>query len=94
MTNIFKRLATIAKAVKGKVQLVLHGTTGDAEVEESIKYGMTKINLNRELEIWNAYMEKKTKVLPITSLMDEGIAVMQKEIERLCDVCQSSGRAE
>ena len=87
------RLTSIRDAVKGKVNLVLHGRTGDLEVHESIRHGITKVNLNGHLAVWNGYMSTKTSFLPVTGLMDGSIDIMQTEIERLCDLCASSGKA-
>jgi fructose-bisphosphate aldolase, class II len=89
----YDRLTSIKDAVQGQVQLVLHGTTGDLEVKRSIRHGVAKVNLNRHLATWSRYLRDRGTLLPITEMMDEGIAIMQKEIERLCDLCASSGRA-
>lgn len=75
------------------MQLVLHGTSGDFEVEECVRNGVTKINLNRHLRPWNEFMKSEKTFLPVTKLMERSIDIMQKEIERLCDLCKSSGRA-
>lgn len=87
------RLANIFKAGAGKTPLVLHGTTTDVEVRNSIRYGVAKVNLNRQLELWNEQLKSKSDFLPVTALMDEEIDVAVKEIERLCDVCGSTGKA-
>ena len=89
----YDRLTSIKDAVQGQVQLVLHGTTGDLEVKQSVRHGVAKVNLNRHLAIWSRYLRDRGTFLPITGMMDEGIVIMQKEIERLCDLYASSGRA-
>jgi fructose/tagatose bisphosphate aldolase len=86
-------LENIHQSVGGHVQLVLHGTTTDSEVEGSIRHGITKVNLNRQLPIWHGRMLAKKTFVPQTALMDEEIEVSRREIERLCDLCRSSGKA-
>lgn len=88
-----ERLSAVHQEVGDKVQLVLHGTTGDAEVTECIKRGITKVNLNRHVAIWNKSMKSRREFIPVTVTVDDGISVMQEELERLCDLCGSTGKA-
>ncbi|KUJ18773.1 aldolase [Mollisia scopiformis] len=67
----YDRLTSIKDAVQGQVQLVLHGTTDDLEVRQSVRHGVAKVNLNRHPAIWSRYLRDRGTLLPITGMMDE-----------------------
>lgn len=91
----YDRLDAIDKAVGGQVQLVLHGTAGFTEeiYKRCMSHGITKINTNKRMnhEMVKVQMEKAGKV-PITQVIEEGTANMQKEIEKLMDILGSSNK--
>ena len=92
----FDRLRKITEAVEGKVRIVLHGTNAfDQELfRECVSAGVSKINVNKQLmDPWKEMMGKRQGFLPITKLMEDSMAIFQKEAERLMDECGSSGKA-
>jgi fructose-bisphosphate aldolase class II len=92
----FDRLEKVRKAVEGKVKIVLHGTNAFDQplFQDCVKHGISKVNVNKQLiDPWKAMMEKRQGFLPITKLMEDSMAVFQKEVERLMNECGSSGKA-
>lgn len=78
-----------------RVRLVLHGTNDFPPqlVQDCIKAGVTKINVNKlVLDPWYDVLREKA-VGPLTELMDTGIEVLAKEVERWMDIAGSSGKA-
>ncbi|KAJ9613378.1 hypothetical protein H2200_003320 [Cladophialophora chaetospira] len=90
------RLSSISHQLKGRAELVLHGTN-DFEPEltkECIRAGVTKININKLiLQCWNDHLAANAHKFSVTRLIDGGIAVLQPEIERWMDIVGSSGKA-
>lgn len=78
-----------------RVRLVLHGTNDFPPqlVQDCIKAGVTKINVNKlVLDPWYDVLREKAAG-PLTELMDTGIEVLAKEVERWMDIAGSSGKA-
>jgi len=89
-------LEKVKEAVGGKVKIVLHGTNAfDQELfQESVRHGITKINVNKQLiDPWKEMMGEREGFLPITRLMEDSMVIFQREVERLMDECGSSGKA-
>jgi fructose-bisphosphate aldolase class II len=58
-----------------------------------IHAGSVKLNINKLiLESWQAHL-KENAHLPQSQLIDEGMDVLQAEVERWMDICGSSGKA-
>jgi fructose-bisphosphate aldolase class II len=79
----------------GRVRLVLHGTNEfDAGLTQNcIKAGVTKVNVNKlVLDGWHDNL-RINATRPLTELMDTGIEVLTKEMERWMDIVGSSGKA-
>jgi len=94
----FQRLEKIREAVRGAVKIVLHGTNSFDQplFQECIRGGVSKINVNKQLiDPWGAMMDKRHEegFLPITRLMEDSMAIFQREVERLMNECGSSGKA-
>lgn len=81
--------------MNGRLRLVLHGTN---EFEPSlaqacVKAGVTKVNVNKlVLDCWQNNLRTNAS-LPLTELMDTGMDVLTKEMERWMDILGSSGKA-
>lgn len=76
--------------------MALHGTNDFTPeiMNNCIENGTTKLNINKLiLEVWNENLKKNAASQPLLQLMDEGMDVLQAEIERWMDICGSSGRA-
>jgi fructose-bisphosphate aldolase, class II len=89
------RLGNITVQCKGRVQIALHGTNDFKPelVQNCIKAGVNKINVNKLLlEGWNEFMKENINK-PLTQLMGEGIVLLQSEVERWIGIVGSSGRA-
>jgi fructose-bisphosphate aldolase class II len=85
----------VFKAMNGRVRLVLHGTNDfDASLTQAcVKAGVTKVNVNKlVLDCWHDNL-RSNAMRPLTELMDTGIDVLTKEIERWMDIVGSSGKA-
>ena len=93
---IAHRLQSIYDKTRGKVQVVLHGTnefTPDI-MAKCIERGVTRINANKlVLENYNDYIAHNTGKLPLTQLIEEGTAEIQKLMESWMDNIKSSGKA-
>lgn len=95
----FDRLEKVRAAVKGKVQICLHGSNSfdQALFTDCVKHGISKINVNKQLlDPWNEMMQTRHKeggFIPYTKLIEDSCDIFQKEIERLMDECGSSGKA-
>lgn len=93
---MLNRLSNIQKKVGGRVQIVLHGTNEFPHdiMAKCIERGVTRINVNKlVLSNYNAYVEEKTGKVPLTKLMEEGTALIQKQTEEWMDAIGSSGKA-
>lgn len=81
--------------MNGRVRLVLHGTNDFPPdlCKACIKVGVTKFNVNKlVLDPWHEYIRANVNK-PLTQLMEEGIEVLTKEMERWMDIMGSSGKA-
>ncbi|KAF4983420.1 hypothetical protein FZEAL_1149 [Fusarium zealandicum] len=90
-----ERLSSIDKQICGRAQMALHGTNDFTEqiMQECIKAGAVKLNVNKLLlEVWHAHL-KENADRPFMQRVDEGLMVLQKEVERWMDVCGSTGKA-
>ena len=86
----------IQEKTDGRVSMVLHGTNGFPPeiVQKCIKYGVTRINVNKI--VMNPYfdwVEKNTGKKPLTELVGEGTALIQRTVEEWMDHIGSSGKA-
>ncbi|KEY72944.1 hypothetical protein S7711_07907 [Stachybotrys chartarum IBT 7711] len=91
----YDRLEKIKRQINGRVPIALHGTNDFTPeiLTRCIQAGAVKLNVNKLLlEVWNVHLaENATK--PLMGLMDEGMDVLQAEVERWMDICGSSGKA-
>jgi fructose-bisphosphate aldolase class II len=63
-------------------------------MERCIRSGAIKLNVNKLiLEVWNVFLKENAAKMTLVQLIDEGMAVLQKETERWMDICGSSGKA-
>lgn len=89
------RLSAISKQIKGRAQLALHGTndfTPDI-MRDCIAAGAVKLNVNKLLlQVWHEH-QRENAHLSFMQRTDEGIEVLQAEVERWMDICRSSGKA-
>lgn len=91
----FDRLEAIDKQINGRVLIALHGTNDFPEqiMKRCIRSGAVKLNVNKLLlEVWNEFLSENAKNMGIVKLINEGMEVLQREVERWMDVCGSSGR--
>ncbi|KAJ5111605.1 hypothetical protein N7532_002140 [Penicillium argentinense] len=89
------RLQRIFKAMNGRARLVLHGTNDFSPelTQTCIKAGVTKVNVNKlVLDPWHDNLQANS-TRPLTELMDTGIQVLTREMERWMDIVGSSGRS-
>ncbi|KAL8739024.1 MAG: hypothetical protein Q9181_000306 [Wetmoreana brouardii] len=91
----YERLDAIEKQVGDKVQMVLHGTDGFTKeiFDRCISHGITKININKIMnkEFTQVQKERAGKV-PLSQVIEEGTAAMQKAVEDVMDMLRSSGK--
>jgi len=92
----FDRLDGIRESTKNDVLLVLHGTNDfpDYVTADCIKHGMTRININ-DLAVsdYNKYVAEKAGKVPLTTLMEQGTLLIQKQLEHQMDVMGATGKA-
>ncbi|EGE83096.1 fructose-bisphosphate aldolase [Blastomyces dermatitidis ATCC 18188] len=92
----YDRLRSIRDAVGGKVRLVLHGADPFTKeiFNKCIECGVSKVNVNKVVnrEYVRVQSEKAGKV-PITVLHEEVTAAMQKAVEGVMDMLESTGKA-
>ncbi|KAH7198555.1 ketose-bisphosphate aldolase [Fusarium flagelliforme] len=91
----FNRLSAISKQIKGRAQLALHGTNDFTPgiMRDCIAAGAVKLNVNKLLlQVWHVH-QRENAHLPLMQRTDEGIEVLQAEVERWMDICRSSGKA-
>jgi fructose-bisphosphate aldolase class II len=89
------RLQDIYDKTRGKVQVVMHGTNEFTPniMAKCIERGVTRINANRlVLEDYNNYIAQNTGKVPLTQLIEEGTAKIQKLMEWWMDKIKSSGK--
>lgn len=90
------RLRSVRAAVKGRSALVLHGSGDFTEdiYRECIEAGISKINVNVQLVApWKEMMKKRKEFTPLTSLIEDSMAVFQEQVELLIDMVDSAGKA-
>ncbi|KAH8879768.1 aldolase [Thozetella sp. PMI_491] len=91
----YDRLDKITEQVGGRVLMALHGTNDFTPeiMHRCIEGGAVKLNVNKLLlEVWHNHLRANAH-LPQVQLIDEGMDVLQAEVERWMDVVGSSGRA-
>ncbi|KAF5018635.1 hypothetical protein F66182_9385 [Fusarium sp. NRRL 66182] len=89
------RLSSIGKQIHGRASMALHGTNdfGSQIMQDCIKAGAVKLNVNKLLlEVWHAHLRDNLQK-PFMQRVDQGIEVLQAEVERWMDICGSSGKA-
>jgi fructose-bisphosphate aldolase, class II len=92
----FDRLKSIHKQVGDRVQLVLHGSDGFGEdlYAKCIEAGVSKCNINGAMNgEYTKIQKEKAGKIPLTTLIEEGTAAMQKVIEVHMDWMKSTGKA-
>ncbi|KAL8875358.1 MAG: hypothetical protein Q9198_006276 [Flavoplaca austrocitrina] len=92
----FDRLDAIDKKVGDKVQMVLHGTDGFTKdlYDRCIGHGITKVNINKIMnkELAEVQKERAGRV-PLSQVIEEGTAAMQRAVEDMMDTLGSTGKA-
>lgn len=91
----FGRLSKVNSQINGRVVMALHGTNDFSPeiMQRCIHHGATKLNINKLiLDSWNVYVREHAQE-PLMQLMDDGMAVLQAEVERWMDIVGSSGKA-
>jgi fructose-bisphosphate aldolase class II len=89
-----KRLEDIQSQCQGRVEIALHGTNdfSPSLLQQCVKAGVAKININKLLlEVWNIHLTENAHK-PLTELIEEGMEVLQNEVERWMVVVGSYGR--
>ncbi|KAG7417678.1 putative fructose-bisphosphate aldolase [Fusarium oxysporum f. sp. rapae] len=89
------RLSSIDKQIRERAVMALHGTNDfTAEImQDCIKAGAVKLNVNKLLlEVWHVHL-KENAHKPFMHRVDEGIKILQAEVERWRDICGSAGKA-
>ena len=95
-TSYANRLQSIYEKTRGKVQVVLHGTNEFPPdiMAKCIERGVTRINANKlVLGDYNDYIAQNTGKVPLTQLIEEGTAKIQKLMEWWMDNIKSSSKA-
>ncbi|KAF5608110.1 tagatose 1 6-diphosphate aldolase [Fusarium subglutinans] len=89
------RLSSIYQQIRGRAAMALHGTNDfTAEImQDCIKAGTVKLNVNKLLlEVWHVHLKDNTHK-PFMQRVDEGIEILQAEVERWIEICGSAGKA-
>ena len=89
-------MQSIYEKTGGKVQVVLHGTNEFTPeiLANCIERGVTRVNANKlVLEDYNNYIAENTGKIPLTQVIEEGTAKIQKQLEGWMDSIGSSGKA-
>lgn len=84
------------KKVDGRVQIVLHGTNEFIPeiLNKCIERGVTRVNVNKMvLSDYLEYIAQKTGKVPLTTVLDEGTQLIQKQCEGWMDAMGCSGKA-
>ncbi|TQN65939.1 putative fructose-bisphosphate aldolase [Colletotrichum shisoi] len=93
----YERLARVNAQIGGRrVLMALHGANGfSAEIlQRCIRNGAIKLNVNKLLlEVWNAHLQENAARKPLSQLMEDGMNILQEEVERWVDICGSAGKA-
>ncbi|KAI0157970.1 aldolase [Hypoxylon sp. FL1284] len=89
-------LMDVHKAIP-HIPLVLHGTQGvsDESFQETRRYGMVKVNLNRIVrDEYSEFVSQNAGKLELTALKERGVEIYIKSIERtMREVLGSAGKA-
>lgn len=89
------RLNAISKQIKGRALTALHGTNdfSPSVMKQCIAAGAVKLNVNKLLlEVWHSHLRGNAHK-PFMQRVDEGMHILQGEVERWMDICGSTGRA-
>ncbi|KAF4496187.1 tagatose 1,6-diphosphate aldolase [Fusarium agapanthi] len=89
------RLSSIDQQIRGRAVMALHGTNDfTAEImQDCVKAGAVKLNVNKLLlEVWHVHLKDNSRK-PFMQCLDEGIEILQAEVERWIDICGSAGKA-
>ncbi|RJE19570.1 fructose-bisphosphate aldolase [Aspergillus sclerotialis] len=92
----WERLEFVRTLTKGRVRIAVHGTNDFSEelMRKCIKGGVSKVNINKSaLEGYLEHRREWATKLPLTRLMEEGVELVVKAMERQMDICWSSGKA-
>jgi fructose-bisphosphate aldolase, class II len=92
---IIDRLNNIHVAVRDKMVLALHGTTGVSEhlLRECISKGVRKVNINKGvLGDYLQHIKTNSATLPLTKLMEKGVDYVQRSVESYIEICGSTGK--
>lgn len=90
------RLSSIQQKVDGRVHIVLHGTNEFIPeiLNKCIERGVTRVNVNKMvLSDYFEYVNANTGKVPLTTLLEEGTRLIQKQCERWMDAMGCSGKA-
>ncbi|KAK9460638.1 ketose-bisphosphate aldolase [Lipomyces oligophaga] len=93
----FDRLRKVSEtSAQSGVEIVLHGTNGfpDDIMANCVKHGITRCNVNKlVLKPYSEYYRAHAASTILTELIDEGILLIQREVEHQLDVMGASGKA-
>ena len=96
LMSCISRLESIRQEAKGRVRLVLHGTTGvpPETMQRCIEHGISKINVNKLIaRPYAELLREKGGKMATTKLMEEATRIMQERVEWQMQVCGSAGKA-
>ncbi|RGP60401.1 tagatose 1,6-diphosphate aldolase [Fusarium longipes] len=91
----YERLSSINQRIQGRSIMALHGTNDFSPqiMQDCVKAGTVKLNVNKlVLQVWHDHLRKNVH-LAFMERVDEGIKVLQAEVEKWMDICGSSGKA-
>lgn len=89
------RLTSIDQQIRGRAFMALHGTNDFTSeiMQDCIKAGAVKLNVNKLLlKVWHVHL-KENAHKPFMQRVDEGMEILQAEVERWIDICGSAGKA-
>ncbi|KAF5579966.1 tagatose 1 6-diphosphate aldolase [Fusarium pseudocircinatum] len=89
------RLSSIDEQIRGRAVMALHGINDfTAEIMRNcIKAGAVKLSVNKLLlEVWHVHSKENTR-RHFMQRVDEGIEILQAEVERWTDICGSASKA-
>lgn len=92
----FGRLDKVNKQIDNRVMMALHGTNDFTPeiMRKCIQNGTVKLNINKLiLEAWNEHLKLNAASQALLPLMDEGMDILQAEVERWMGICGSTGKA-
>lgn len=92
----FERLEAIRRRADGRVRIVLHGTNGYPPelLQRCIQAGVSKINVNKlVLDGYTKHLHANAAKMPLTELMEKGVAEVARLQGEQMDICGSSGKA-